>query len=170
MLVTSLQGVDNPQDLSSITTGRSGVRENETDGLLGVNNEDRADGERNALGVDVGGVLVVDPIYREISIGRDIARIYVVQNLHVIGVGDLPVLITNDGELEVGSGDLINVLDPFTVGLDGVCRQTDELNATFSELRLELGKCAQLSGANGREVCIIWGFSGSSKVESDHEE
>jgi hypothetical protein len=65
VLVTSLERVNNSQDLSGVTAGRCRVGENGTDSLLGVNNEDRADGEGNALRVDVGGVLVVDPVWKD---------------------------------------------------------------------------------------------------------
>lgn len=61
MLVTSLKRVDNAQDLGGVATSASRVGEDSADGLLGVDDEDRADGESNALGVDVGSVLVVDP-------------------------------------------------------------------------------------------------------------
>lgn len=59
MLVTSLKRVDHTQNLSGIAASRGWVRHNETDSLLGVDDEDRADGECNTLRVDVGGVLVV---------------------------------------------------------------------------------------------------------------
>lgn len=62
VLVTSLQRVDNPQDLIGVTASRGGVRKDETNSFLGVNDEDGADGECNALGIDVGGVLVVNPV------------------------------------------------------------------------------------------------------------
>lgn len=42
------------------------------------------------------------------------------KNLHVIGVRDLSVLVTNDGELKTGSSNLINIPDPICVGLDGI--------------------------------------------------
>lgn len=74
------------------------------------------------------------------------------RNLHVIGVGDLSVLVTNDGELETGSSNLINVPDPICVRLDGIRGQTDKLGSTLGELGLELGECAQLGGANRGEV------------------
>ena len=61
MLVTSLERVDNAQDLGGVTASAGRVREDGADGLLGVDDEDRADGESNALGVNVGGILVVDP-------------------------------------------------------------------------------------------------------------
>lgn len=61
VLVTSLERVDNTEDLGGVAAGRGRVGEDETDGLLGVDDEDGADGESNTLGVDVGGVLVVNP-------------------------------------------------------------------------------------------------------------
>lgn len=61
MLVTSLERVDNAEDLSGVAASAGGVREDGADGLLGVDDEDGTDGESDALLVDVGGVLVVDP-------------------------------------------------------------------------------------------------------------
>lgn len=61
VLVTSLERVDNAQNLGGVTASAGRVREDGADGLLGVDDEDRADGESNALGVNVGGILVVDP-------------------------------------------------------------------------------------------------------------
>jgi hypothetical protein len=61
VLVASLEGIDHTEDLGGVAASGGRVRENEADGLLGVDDEDRADGERNALGIDVGGVLVVQP-------------------------------------------------------------------------------------------------------------
>lgn len=61
VLVTSLERVNNAENLGSVATGGGWVREDGADGLLGVNDEDGADGERNALGVHVGNVLVVEP-------------------------------------------------------------------------------------------------------------
>lgn len=61
MLVASLERVDNAQNLGGVTASAGGVREDGADGLLGVDDKDGADSESNALGVDVGGVLVVDP-------------------------------------------------------------------------------------------------------------
>jgi hypothetical protein len=44
---------------------------------------------------------------------------------HVVGVCDLALLVTNDGESELGSRNLIDVLDPSSVRLDGVGRKAD---------------------------------------------
>jgi hypothetical protein len=61
VFVASLEGVDNTEDLGSIAASGGWVREDEADGLLWVNDEDRADSKCNALGVDVGGVLMIEP-------------------------------------------------------------------------------------------------------------
>jgi hypothetical protein len=64
VLIASLEGVDDAEDLGGVAAGGCWVGHDEADGLLGVDNEDRADGERNALGVDIGSILVVNPIVR----------------------------------------------------------------------------------------------------------
>jgi hypothetical protein len=61
VLVARLQRIDNAQHLGGVAARRRGVGEDEADGLLGVDNEDGADGKGDALGVDVGGILMVDP-------------------------------------------------------------------------------------------------------------
>ena len=131
VLVTSLQGVEDTENLSGVTASGGWVREDETDGLLGVDDEDRADGERNALRVDIGGILVVD---------------------HVVGKSDLALLVANDGELQLGAGDLIDVLDPAIVAVNSVGRETDELCAALGEFRLKLGESTKLGGADG---CVV---------------
>lgn len=61
MLVTGLQRVDDAEDFGCVATGRGWVGEDCADLLLGVDYEYRADCEGNALLVDIGGILVVDP-------------------------------------------------------------------------------------------------------------
>ena len=61
MIVTSLERVDNAQNLGGVTASAGRIGEDGADGLLGVDDEDGADGESNALGVNVGGILVVNP-------------------------------------------------------------------------------------------------------------
>ena len=79
MLVASLERVDNAQDLGGVTASAGRVRENGADGLLGVDDEDGADGEGNALGVNVGGILVVNPsIVCQLELCLSIAN----RNLH----------------------------------------------------------------------------------------
>jgi hypothetical protein len=67
---------------------------------------------------------------------------------HVIGIGNLTVLVTNDGERQLAPRDLIDILDPSCVRLDGVGRETDQLDSTLGELRLELGESTELGGAD----------------------
>ena len=151
MLVASLERVDNAENLSRVAASAGGVGEDGADGLLGVDDEDGADGESNALGVNVGGILVVDP---GIGVSCDVqcSSLLEFQHLHVVGKSDLPLLVTNDGEAELGAGDLINVLDPTTVALDSVCAQADELDTPLGELGLELSEGAELGGADGSVV------------------
>ncbi len=73
---------------------------------------------------------------------------------HVVGEGDLALLVADDGEGQAGAGDLVDVLDPAAVGLDGVGGEADELRAALGELGLELGEGAELGGADGGVV--LW--------------
>ena len=61
VLVAGLERVEDTEDLGGVAASRGRVGEDETDLLVRVDDEDRADGEGNALLVDVGGVLVVEP-------------------------------------------------------------------------------------------------------------
>ena len=152
VLVTSLERVDNAQNLGGVAASAGRVREDGADGLLGVDDEDRADGESNALGVNVGGILVVDPSVVVSLSSLDHSTTSPAPHLHVVGKSDLPLLVTNDGEAQLGAGDLIDVLDPAAVALNSVCAQTDELDAPLGELRLELSESTELGGADGGVV------------------
>lgn len=61
VLVAGLEGVDDAEDLGGVAAGGGGVGEDGADGLLGVNEVDGSDGEGNALLIDVGSILLVDP-------------------------------------------------------------------------------------------------------------
>lgn len=152
MLVTSLERVDDAQNLGGVTASAGRVREDGADGLLGVDDEDRADGESNALGVNVGGILVVDPSVVVSLSSLDLSTTSRSPHLHVVGKSDLPLLVANNGEAQLGAGDLIDVLDPAAVALDSVCAQTDELDAPLGELGLELSESTELGGADGGVV------------------
>jgi len=135
VLIASLEGVNDAEDLSSVTASGSGVGQDQSDSLLRIDDEDRSDGESNALGVDIGSVLEVE---------------------HVIEIRNLTLLVTNDWEAQLAASNLINVFDPSSVRVDGVCRKTDQLDPTLGELRLELGKGAEFSGAN-RSIILRMG-------------
>lgn len=74
---------------------------------------------------------------------------------HVIFQRNLSVLVSNDGECQAAAADLIDVLDPVAMAVDGVGRQSNQLDASFCELGLQFRKCAQLGRANGGEVLRV---------------
>jgi len=67
---------------------------------------------------------------------------------HVVLQGHLSLLVANNGELQVGARDLIDVLDPSSMALDGVGRQANQLDASSSELWLELCESTEFGGAD----------------------
>lgn len=133
LLVGGLESLDDTENLGGVAASGGRIGKSETDLLGGVDDEDGTDSEGEALLVNVGDVLVVK---------------------HVIKIGDLAVVVGNDGEGKVGVVDLVDVLDPGVVGVDSVGAQSNELDAEGSELRLELGKGAELGGADGSEVIL----------------
>lgn len=70
-----------------VPAGGSGVGQQQSDGLLGVDDVDGSDGEWDSLGVLVGGILLIQ---------------------HVVEGGDLSVGVGDDGELEVHLGDFVD--------------------------------------------------------------
>lgn len=54
---------------------------------------------------------------------------------HVIERDDLSLLVASDGKFQIGIADLVDILDPASVTLDGVSRQTNEFDASFRELQ-----------------------------------
>ena len=118
---------------SGVTASGGGVSQGQTDLLGGVDDEDGADGQSQTLGVDVGGVLVVD---------------------HVVEVGNLALGVGDDGELQVGAGNLIDILDPAVVALSVVGTQTDKLGVASSELRLKLGEGTELGGTDLKALSV----------------
>lgn len=134
MLVTGLQGVDNSQDFSGVSTSGGRVRQDQSDLLRWVNDEDRSDGELDTLVVNVGGILEVN---------------------HVVLQGNLSFRVSNDWEGQLGAGDLINVLDPGLVGFGTVGRQTNQLDTSLGEFGFQLGESTQFSGADRSEVIRV---------------
>lgn len=113
MLVTSLQRVDNTENLSCVTPSRGRVRHDKTDSLFWVDNKDRADGESDSLGVNIGGVLVIDPAEVKLSF-LSLLNFWpiLLGNKHIVSVRNLPLLVSDNREFEVTSRDLVDVLDP----------------------------------------------------------
>lgn len=67
---------------------------------------------------------------------------------HVIFQSHLSLLVADDRELQVAARDLVDVLDPATMAVDGVCRQANELDTPLGELWFELRESAQLGGTD----------------------
>jgi len=61
IFIRCLQGINNTQQLSGVSACGSWVSEDQANDFLRVDDENRADGEGDAAGVDVRGVLVVEP-------------------------------------------------------------------------------------------------------------
>lgn len=110
VLVTQLQGVDDTEDFIKVATGGGRIAEDETDGLFGVNDEDRAHGEGNALGIDIGSVLMVQ---------------------HVVEFGHLAVSISNDGEVELHAVHFVDVFNPLGMILQSIGGKPNHLHATL---------------------------------------
>jgi len=127
VLVASLEGIDNSEDLCRITSGRCRVGHDQSDGLFGVDDENRADGEGDTLLVNVGGILLIK---------------------HIVQQRNLSLLVANDWEFEVAATDFIYILDPTTMALYRVGGKTDELHPPSGELRLKFGERPELSGAD----------------------
>lgn len=62
VIVTDLEGVEDAQNFGGVASSAGRIRKYSTDNLLRVDDEHAADGEGNALVVEVGRILVVDPI------------------------------------------------------------------------------------------------------------
>ena len=126
MFVGQLERVNDTEDFLGITTSTGGVVDDCADDLLGIDEEDGSDGQCHSLAVNIGGILVVD---------------------HVVQVSDLSGFVGDDGERKVGFGDIVDVLDPFLVRVEGVGTQTNELDTALGEFRLEFGESTELSSA-----------------------
>ena len=64
----SVLTVDDPQDFVKVAASRGRVRNGQTNDFLGVDDEHGSDGEGNALGIYVAGILVVQHVVQ----GRDL--------------------------------------------------------------------------------------------------
>lgn len=92
--ISRLQTIHDPQDLPRVAARTRRIHHRQPNLLTRIDDENRADGERDALLVDVRQVLRVH---------------HVVQPRHVpVGVGD-------DGELQLRVADFVDVADPAVV-------------------------------------------------------
>ena len=63
VFVACLERVNDAEDLGGVATSGCGIAENGANLLFGVDEEDRANGEGNAFGIDIRGILVVNPAF-----------------------------------------------------------------------------------------------------------
>ena len=136
MFVGQLQGVNDTKDFGRVAASTGGVVDNCANDLLGVDEEYSSDSQCHALCVDVGGILVVD---------------------HVVEVSDFARLIGDDGESQITSRDLVDILDPFLMRVQSIGTQSNKFHSSLLEFRLEFGKGAELE----RSVHILakkWGL------------
>lgn len=61
VLVGSLEGFNYTEKFRRVTTSGGRVGEDEANGLLGIDDEDRANGEGNPSRINIGGILMVKP-------------------------------------------------------------------------------------------------------------
>lgn len=119
LLVGSLQGVDHTENLGGVTAGRRRVEHDQADLLGGVNNEDRADGESNALLREVVQILLGD---------------------HIVEEGDLAVSVGDDRELHGGVGHLVDIVHPLIVRTEVVgTLQIPSVMVSFRRVDMDLG-------------------------------
>lgn len=93
-LITGLQGVDDPQDLSGVSARGGGVHHGQANLLARVDNKHGANSKRDFL---LSNAILVD---------------------HVVEEGNFAVGIGDDWELDLCGTDFVNVLDPLVVGTE----------------------------------------------------
>jgi len=136
VLVTELKRVDDPEDFVKVATSGGRVRNGQTDDLLGVDDEHRSDGEGNALGIDVGSILVVQ---------------------HVVQGSDSAAFIGDDGVLDTRGADGLlaeglDILDPSFVLLETVVGEADDFHTTVIKVLGATSNFSKLSGADWGKV------------------
>lgn len=96
LLVARLQAVNDAQHLGGVPAGRRRVHHGQADFFGRVDDEDGADGEGDAA------------LFRQ--------TVDVLLRDHVVEPGDGAVCVGDDGELQRGVVDFVDVRDPFGVG------------------------------------------------------
>jgi len=76
---------------------------------------------------------------------------------HIVPVRDFSVAISNNWKRQIRVSDLVDILNPLLMRCKGVCTQTNELNASFCEFRLKVGKSTELrvSGRVGVITSVV---------------
>lgn len=144
-----MQGIQDTEHLSSITSSGSRVDQEKTDLLGGINDEDIADGESNALAELLEALFIH----------------------HIIEERDLSVEIGNDGEVKLLAGrrSVLDILEPLLVGLQRVRAETNQLRIALGKLVLENREGAELGGADWGEIGGV-GEENSPRVANEFVE
>ena len=122
-----LKGVDNSEHFVEVSASRGGVSDHQLDFLVGADHKYASDGEHGErLGVD-----------------------------HAVEIANCALGISNHREVHGTALSFTDILLPFDVRLDGIDRETDDLNIALLEFWLDLGDVAELSGANRGEVLRV---------------
>lgn len=134
VLVADLQGINDPQDLIEMTTSACRVRDLEADHLLRVDDKNVTNGERDSLRIDVCGVQGV----KHVVLGRDFA-----------------IFVADNGEVDRGFANLVDVFDPSIVRGNVVGGKTNDFYASLLEFGCFARHFAKFGGANGGEVIRV---------------
>ena len=129
MVVGELQGIDDAQDFVEVTARAGRIGNCQTNFFVGIDDEDRAHGERIAR----AGLWVQ----------------------HAVEGGDFFVVVSQNWIVDVGALRFVDVFDPAFVRVGIVYAEGDGFGVALFELFLQGGNQTQLGGANGRVVCGV---------------
>ena len=134
LLITSLQAINYTQDLSGVSPSARRIHHCQSDLLRWVNDEDTADGECDALLVNVVQILLVH---------------------HVIEPCHFSISICDDWELEVCLRDVVDVFNPPVMAAQIIGTESDHLYPSLLEFIFQFRECPQLGRADWGEVCGV---------------
>jgi hypothetical protein len=134
VLIGELERVDDTNNLIKIATRSSRVGNSETDDLLGVNHEHCTDGERQALLVNIGCILIIK---------------------HIIKRRDLPISVGDNRELEVSFSPLVDIDNPSFMRPDIIRRKAKDLDAPLLKIGSTERDLCELSGTDRGKVVRV---------------
>lgn len=77
------------------------------------------------------------------------------QNIHIVEESNLPLLVSDNREVERVAANLLDIGGPAIVAVNRVGAQAEQLDTALGELGLQTGHLAQLGGANGGVVLRV---------------
>jgi len=128
-----LERVEHADDFVEVAAGGHGVSDLELDALVGADDEDGANGSV------VGG-------------GAAFGCLAGVAWEHVVELGDGEGGVADEGVVDLEATDVLDVLGPLAVAVDGVDGEADDLCAALRELAFEASHGAEFGGADRGEV------------------